>query len=319
MDFMDLINIDKTWNTPLYFQIKEEIKRLIRDEILAPGAKLATERELSKRLNVSRNTVSMAYKELETEGYVSSEQGKGTFVFHHDNKEEVFSDLIDHLFHQALALDYNIEYLKEQFMERYDEKRSEVKLLTVAFIECNQEQLTYLSHQLEHRFNIHVMPILFSELWDRKGKVLDILEQTDLVVTTLFHINDVRYILNEMNIEKHTVAMALEFKMTTMVEIAKISKDQHVSILCRSEDFAKNVKYLIQKINPDLADIDISISMDREEVNRFVKEADVLLYSPGRGKDIRTIVSKAQLIEIILLPDTGSMCYLETSISELKS
>ena len=54
----------------------DEIKR----GSLKVGMKLPTERELSERLKVSRNTVSTAYNDLEQDGTLKSYQGKGTFV-----------------------------------------------------------------------------------------------------------------------------------------------------------------------------------------------------------------------------------------------
>ncbi|MCG8515430.1 MAG: GntR family transcriptional regulator [Halanaerobiales bacterium] len=66
--------------SPLYFQIKSEIKRKIEDKEWQPGDLLPTETELEERFSVSRTTVRQAISELQIEGYVSKQQGKGTFV-----------------------------------------------------------------------------------------------------------------------------------------------------------------------------------------------------------------------------------------------
>ncbi|HBK84798.1 MAG TPA: GntR family transcriptional regulator, partial [Firmicutes bacterium] len=65
---------------PLYIQLKEQIRQQIEASAWGPGFQLPTERQLANLLGVSRNTVSMAYQELETEGELISFQGKGTFV-----------------------------------------------------------------------------------------------------------------------------------------------------------------------------------------------------------------------------------------------
>lgn len=72
--------LDRDNGIPLYVQIKNEIKKRIRLNHWSPGYKLPTEREFAELLQVSRNTVSNAYKDLVLEGFLISQQGRGTFV-----------------------------------------------------------------------------------------------------------------------------------------------------------------------------------------------------------------------------------------------
>lgn len=65
---------------PIYIQIKNHIKDMIKKGFIAEGSKLPSTRELSSLLNVSRNSVINAYEELEYEGTIYSVKGKGTFV-----------------------------------------------------------------------------------------------------------------------------------------------------------------------------------------------------------------------------------------------
>ena len=74
------IKINKDSSVPLYLQIKKQIINLLKENILKVGDKMPTERELSDKLGVSRNTISTAYNELEQESILRSYQGRGTFV-----------------------------------------------------------------------------------------------------------------------------------------------------------------------------------------------------------------------------------------------
>ena len=65
---------------PIYSQLETYIKNCINQGILKKGNKLPSTRELSKLLNISRNSVLAAYENLEAEGIIKSVQGKGTFV-----------------------------------------------------------------------------------------------------------------------------------------------------------------------------------------------------------------------------------------------
>lgn len=66
--------------TAMYFQIKESLKKYIKDNNLTSGDKLPSEKELMEIYKASRITIRRALEELEHEGYVTKSQGKGTFV-----------------------------------------------------------------------------------------------------------------------------------------------------------------------------------------------------------------------------------------------
>jgi len=72
--------IDKSSVIPLYYQIKQDIKEKIKNNVFAVNDPIPSESELIALYNVSRMTVRLAIEELEKEGYVKKIQGKGTFV-----------------------------------------------------------------------------------------------------------------------------------------------------------------------------------------------------------------------------------------------
>src|SRR5699024_932590 len=72
--------IDKNSPLPIYYQLSEQIKRLIQTEQLLPGDLLPSEREYAERHNISRMTVRQAISNLVTEGLLCRKKGKGTFV-----------------------------------------------------------------------------------------------------------------------------------------------------------------------------------------------------------------------------------------------
>jgi GntR family transcriptional regulator len=72
--------INPALGVPLYIQLAEEIRVLVVKGYLTPGSRLPTVRELAASLTLNPLTVSRAYQELEQEGLVTSEVGRGTFV-----------------------------------------------------------------------------------------------------------------------------------------------------------------------------------------------------------------------------------------------
>ncbi len=66
--------------SPIYEQIAQQIKNAILAGELAEGTLLPSIRALANDLRISVITTKRAYAELEEAGFVSTVQGKGTFV-----------------------------------------------------------------------------------------------------------------------------------------------------------------------------------------------------------------------------------------------
>jgi DNA-binding FadR family transcriptional regulator len=76
------LSVDRTDFRPLqrYEQIAERLAADIRSGLLAPGERLPSERDLARRLEVSRASVREAIAALQLQGVVETRKGAGTFV-----------------------------------------------------------------------------------------------------------------------------------------------------------------------------------------------------------------------------------------------
>lgn len=77
---MFTIHLNTKSKTPLYDQIYTYIKNEIRSGSIPYQAKLPSTRSLATYLQVSRNTVDMAYSQLVSEGYIESKSKSGYYV-----------------------------------------------------------------------------------------------------------------------------------------------------------------------------------------------------------------------------------------------
>jgi len=75
-----LFTIDAKSGVPYYRQIIEQVKFAISRGVLQPGDRLPTVRQLAVDLSINPNTVIRAYRELEIEQVLDTQQGSGTFV-----------------------------------------------------------------------------------------------------------------------------------------------------------------------------------------------------------------------------------------------
>lgn len=72
--------ISNSSSVPIYEQIKNQIIEQIMNEELKEDEMLPSIRTLSNDIKISLMTIKKAYDQLESEGYIKSIAGKGTFV-----------------------------------------------------------------------------------------------------------------------------------------------------------------------------------------------------------------------------------------------
>lgn len=94
------IIINSSLMVPIYEQIVDQVKLLIRRGELKENDILPSVRTLSKELKISALTVKKAYDSLESEGFTVTVHGKGTYVaasnaelLLEEQKKEVEADL----------------------------------------------------------------------------------------------------------------------------------------------------------------------------------------------------------------------------------
>ena len=81
---------------PMYKQVTDQIKDAIADGTLKSEDKLPSIREMARELKISEITIKRAYADLETEGYILTRSGLGSFVAEINKKmlrQEKLSDV----------------------------------------------------------------------------------------------------------------------------------------------------------------------------------------------------------------------------------
>ena len=77
---MIYLEIDTRSSVPVYAQIMDRVRALIRDGRLEPDARLPSVRQLAADLEINPNTVAKAYGLLEREGLLRTARRRGTVV-----------------------------------------------------------------------------------------------------------------------------------------------------------------------------------------------------------------------------------------------
>lgn len=123
-----MFQLDLKSRKSIYEQLVDNMKELIISGVLKPEDKLPSVRELSKTLTVNPNTVQKAYRALETQGYLYTVAGLGTFAACPDTtirderlisviRDRIRSDLKE-LFYLGMSQEEVSALLKELLSER---------------------------------------------------------------------------------------------------------------------------------------------------------------------------------------------------------
>lgn len=101
-----MIQLNYRDSKPIYEQIKDGLRKLVISNSLSADEKLPSVRELAAKLAINPNTIQKAYRDLESEGYIYTVTGKGTFVAErkevYDAREKEllteFDEIVEELF-----------------------------------------------------------------------------------------------------------------------------------------------------------------------------------------------------------------------------
>ncbi len=113
------ITIQNTSGIPIYEQIKDQIRSLIYLGTLKESEGLPSIRQLAKDLQISVITTTRAYNDLESEGLITSVQGKGFYVCPRNMemiREKSLREIEGNLF-KAVQAAKNARIEKKEFIE----------------------------------------------------------------------------------------------------------------------------------------------------------------------------------------------------------
>ena len=114
---MDIV-ISNSSADPIYEQIKKQLKRQILRGDLKPGDPLPSIRKLARELCISVITTKRAYDDLESEGFIDTVGGKGSFVsmqnmdFLREKRLKLFEENLARMMVEARLLGLSMDDMK---------------------------------------------------------------------------------------------------------------------------------------------------------------------------------------------------------------
>jgi GntR family transcriptional regulator len=110
------LHLDFHSGLPIYTQIVNQIQSQLVNKVLKPGDQLPTVRALAQELRINFNTVARAYRILDEERIISTQQGRGTYITEIPPPE--VSEKLRHESIMSLTQRFITEALRLGFSER---------------------------------------------------------------------------------------------------------------------------------------------------------------------------------------------------------
>jgi GntR family transcriptional regulator len=118
------IKIDFRSGQPIYAQITEQIRQMVANRELKVGDQLPTVRQLATDLRVNFNTVARAYRLLDEAGLISTQQGRGTYIWEAPSPEglrHLRQQGLDSLTRRYLSEVGRLDYTPDEVSENFEQ------------------------------------------------------------------------------------------------------------------------------------------------------------------------------------------------------
>ncbi len=317
------IRINKDNRIPLYIQVKKQIIYLIKDGTLRVGTKMPTERELSKELGISRNTISSAYNELESKGILKSIRGRGTFVaeeiesWKRDEGTHKVNKLIDLALEEALQCGIEAEDFIDVVISRVREKSEAISRITSGFVECNNEQAVIFSDTIRNITKVNTIPFTLRDLQSMDKMTKDRLSKCQIIISPFNHANEVNQLLQ--GLDKEVLGVATGPNLESIVKIARHPIDMKFAFVCLSDEFIFRIQSALD--DAGIGDLDVKYfnGKDEKQLKETIDAADVLIVTPARYNEVHNLnYANKELIEFSYIIDGESIKILKSKIVETK-
>ncbi len=315
------IRVEPKSHVPIYAQLKEQIKFLILNGELEPGAKLPTTRQLAGFLRINRNTVLKAYQELEREGLIKCRRGGGCEVVERPTAvaQPVSARLlaiIDEAIEQAGQLGVDPDDFATFAYARARQRRNVVVKRRLAFVECEAPITTAVAQAIEERLGTEVTPITLRDLREPTEEVEEELREVQVVATTFFHIQEVKRLLART--KQEVVALVIKPHLNKLIQIAQIPRGTPTALVCVSESCASDMKRSLKHAGIKALDTCLCGVDDRQKLAEVLPRVPVVIASDFVADEIRPLLRPGQ--ELITLDftalDEGAIDLLRSMVTE---
>jgi GntR family transcriptional regulator len=290
------IKLNRKDQLPIHAQLKAQLLFLIRSGDLQPGAQLPTVRQLAGFLRVNRNTVSKVFSEMEKEGYLSCEPGRGTFVAEKKreskmrlNRMDKLLAIVDESIDRARHLGFTSEELYSIMYARAQTTpvASKSPKIRALFLECTRPHIRAFSEELERELPLKIDPMLVEDFKRMLERSRESLNRYALIITTLYHIQEVKALLTGTGIE--AVGLIVNTSLEALMRLTALPEGTKVGVACVDRTGTENVRLSIERAGLTHLKLILGYGSEKESLRKMLKEVSVVVCSNLVEEKIRAM------------------------------
>lgn len=289
------LKLNRKDQVPIHAQLKAQLIYLVRSGEFQAGARFPTVRQLAGFLRINRNTVSKVFSEMEQEGFLSCEPGRGTFVAEEKESEEGVNRMdklvaiIDESIDKARQLGFTSEEFHSTLYARM--QTSPVvfnsRRIPALFLECNRPEAESFGKQLEKELPLKVAPMLVQDFKRLLEQSREAVNQYAFVITTFYHIREVQTLLVGTGIR--SVGLMVNTSLEALIRLTALPKGTKVGVTCIDRAGSENVRRSIERAGLKHLDLILGWGAERESVLKMLNEASVVVCSTFVEEKIRAM------------------------------
>lgn len=316
--------VRKNSHVPVYVQLEEQLRFAVATGLLKDGERLPSIRELAQQLDVNVNTVSKVYRRLQEQGLIVTSGAKGAFVSSSPHgmgsrtgeldvsrprgSHEDLVGIVDNAIAEALKVGHKLADLQQIFNERIEAAQNTADLPVVAFIECSEIQSRDYVQDLRTHLRASLQPVVLSDLEDQPGLV----RSADLVVTTLFHLGQVKDLVGKT---KEVAGVVVNLQVEILQQLSNLPAGTKLGGICRDEESVTTMQNSLQDICTKDVKISSCTMSDKMALQKLFSQADVLVYTPPCRDEIEKLApGNLPRIEQRFEIDANSIRFLKEKI-----
>lgn len=287
------LKLNRKDQLPIHAQLKGQLIYLVRSGEIQAGARFPTVRQLAGFLRINRNTVSKVFSEMEQEGFLSCEPGRGTFVAEKKESEEGVNRMdklvaiIDESIDKARQLGFTSEEFYSTLYARMQTSPVIVNSprIPALFLECNRLEAESFGRQLEKELPLEVDPMLVEAFKRSLEESREAVNQYALVVTTFYHIREVQALLIGTGIK--SVGLMVNTSLEALIRLTALPKGTKVGVACIDRKGSENVRLSIERAGLKHLNLIVGWGSEKESVRKMLNEASVVVCSTFVEEKIR--------------------------------
>jgi GntR family transcriptional regulator len=304
---MDLpVTVHPEAATPIYLQIKYQLRYLITSGRLAERTRLPTVRAAADQLKVNTGTVAQAYRELHEEGLLDAAPGRGTFVagtLPGGGDDVARRRLLDAALERALVRGRALGFSDEEIRQQMDAQLATLQDgMPIVLAAPTQAIGRKYATSLETRVGpgLAARPVTFHEIERGAPHVVALLQEAYYVVTFAGLARRAEKALADLSAPSQVLGFTTEVQPSTLTELDALRPSERICVVTQEPYLPPVLRLIEQRANRTPDQVRVCLDGDAAGARDALEHVDRVVYTfAARDFVIEMGVSPARRLEVL--------------------